>query len=74
MYEAQHGVCAACGNPETRTDHRNGECTDLAVDHDHATGQVRALLCGPCNMALGLLQDDPERIEQLLIYLRNYNV
>lgn len=72
MYKAQNDVCASCGNPEMGIDHRNGAHLDLAVDHNHATGQVRALLCGPCNMALGLLQDDPERIERLVRYIQSF--
>lgn len=42
----------------------------LSVDHDHLTGQVRGLLCQPCNLALGHLKDDPERILALADYLR----
>ena len=72
MRQAQNGVCASCDRPETRTDLRNGDALDLAVDHDHVTGQVRALLCNSCNIALGLLQDDPERIEQLLRYIQRF--
>ena len=74
MLIAQNGVCAACGRPETKTDPRNGELMDLAIDHCHTTGKIRALLCGGCNTALGLLQDSPERIEQLLRYIQKFQV
>lgn len=62
MLGDQNGGCAICGSPEP-------EGSSLHVDHDHDTGQVRALLCFQCNNALGLLEEDPERIATLLEYL-----
>lgn len=46
MLVAQGGACAICRLPEKAD--RN-----LAVDHDHETGIVRALLCNRCNVLLG---------------------
>jgi hypothetical protein len=49
-----------------------GACnTDVGVcmDHDHATRRFRGWLCGDCNRALGLLRDDPARIERLAAYV-----
>lgn len=44
LLAAQHGHCAICPNtPKTRR---------LHVDHDHATGAVRGLLCHRCNRNL----------------------
>jgi len=44
LLDAQGGGCAICGaKPKTRR---------LHVDHDHATGKVRGLLCHRCNRAL----------------------
>lgn len=56
----QDEKCAACQDPIG---------PDCHVDHDHATGIVRGLLCGPCNPALGHLKDDPSRTARLLEYL-----
>jgi len=28
------------------------------VDHEHTGGKIRGLLCGNCNIAIGLLKDD----------------
>lgn len=56
--ERQAGVCALCEKPETRTS-KNGRTFELVVDHDHATGRVRGLLCHSCNVAIGHLRDDP---------------
>jgi hypothetical protein len=60
MYEGQGGRCAICG----------GEFDVLCVDHDHDTGAVRGLLCRPCNVGIGYLRDDPDRVEAAAGYLR----
>jgi hypothetical protein len=51
MLEEQNGGCYICGKvPEGNR--------ALDIDHDHATGKVRGLLCSNHNRALGLLNDD----------------
>lgn len=49
-------------------------CGNLAqhVDHDHITGDVRGVLCQPCNTSLGLLKDDRDRLHGLILYLDRY--
>lgn len=72
LLDAQKGVCASCGNPETSIDSYTKQVREfLVVDHDHVTGKVRGLLCSNCNVALGFLQDDPIRIEALLNYAKS---
>lgn len=41
-----------------------------AIDHDHATGRVRGVLCQRCNLTLGLVEDSTELLDALLVYLR----
>jgi hypothetical protein len=42
----------------------------LVVDHNHKTKQIRGLLCGPCNTAIGLLKEDIDIILRVLNYLK----
>lgn len=70
----QGGVCAACGTDDPGT---KGWC----VDHDHSCcptsktcGKcIRALLCSPCNLALGHVQDNPETLRALATYLESHS-
>lgn len=62
--ERQCGQCASCGKPPSG----KGHTKKLFVDHCHSSGRVRGLLCHPCNVALGLLRDDPAVIQALLRY------
>lgn len=41
----------------------------LHLDHDHGTEEIRDFLCGPCNRALGLMQDSPSRLRAAADYL-----
>lgn len=51
LLEKQGGTCALCQQVETVS--IRGKVLPLAVDHDHASGRVRGLLCAQCNLTLG---------------------
>lgn len=62
MLAEQGGGCAICGQ----------KCLtgrNLAVDHDHETGVVRALLCVVCNRNLGIVENFQVQAET---YLQRY--
>ena len=61
--------CAICGFHKD-SDKRG---YDLAVDHDHKTGNVRQLLCRNCNMVLGQVGDNVELLAEMIKYLNKHN-
>lgn len=61
MLQAQGGTCAICHGTES--------VGRLAVDHCHATGVVRGLLCTNCNQAIGKLRDDTQLLKNAINYL-----
>jgi hypothetical protein len=62
MVAQQGGVCRVCKTKPARP---------LFVDHCHANGKVRGLLCHPCNAALGFMRDDPVIAAAATDYLRD---
>ena len=67
MLDQQNGVCAICGSPPATEGWQTVK--QLHVDHDHATGHVRGLLCDTCNRGLGYFHDDLAKLEQAKQYL-----
>lgn len=62
--ERQKYRCAICGSKANKR--------KLAVDHCHATGAIRDLLCSLCNVGLGAFRDVPELLEKAAEYLRKH--
>lgn len=71
MFSSQNGCCAACGESVAER---------LNVDHDHSCCNgsttcgkcTRGLLCRKCNLALGLLEDNLDKVAGLFNYLRGW--
>lgn len=59
----QNGACAMC---------RRAPSSRLHVDHYHATGVVRALLCLKCNTTVGILEKRAEYLKMAAEYLGGF--
>lgn len=64
MTKDQRGLCAICDEPLKHNPH---------VDHDHATGMIRALLCYKCNVGLGSFRDSPEILRAAALYIEAHS-
>lgn len=65
MLDFQEYRCAICLRPVTITG-----ASRFDVDHCHDTGEIRGILCAPCNRGIGMLRDDPVLCEIAAVYLR----
>lgn len=63
MKISQQGRCAIC----------NHEPKLMHIDHNHATGQIRELLCNNCNRGIGHLKESIEILMSSIRYLRKHN-
>lgn len=62
LVDLHEGRCGACREPFA-------EDETPFIDHDHETGAIRGLTHSRCNTALGFMGDDPERAQNLAVYL-----
>lgn len=60
----QGEVCEICKQPES------GKHGHLSVDHNHATGKIRGLLCTDCNVGIGRLKDSIATLRSAIDYLK----
>ena len=63
LVKESNNTCYICGKEQKR---------QLSVDHCHKTGLIRGLLCGKCNMGLGLFNDDLELMQKAITYILTY--
>lgn len=63
LFEGQSRRCAICG-----TDKFNG--VGPCIDHDHASGAVRGILCVSCNSVLGHAKDNQDILRAAIKYLQ----
>jgi hypothetical protein len=63
MLASQGGGCAICGDRPKRA-------ASMHLDHEHAGGKVRAILCLSCNQGIGKFRDDPAILRAAAEYLQ----
>lgn len=69
LLQAQDHVCAICGSLGQTTRYH-----PLAIDHNHKTGKIRALLCTSCNgTVVRLVENNPDLLVKAKEYLRRHN-
>jgi site-specific DNA-cytosine methylase len=56
-------ICDACGGPPDKN-------IGMHFDHCHTHGHFRGWICRECNLALGNVRDDPQRLLKLVAYLK----
>lgn len=67
LLNEQQSLCAICLKPENVK--QQSKIRELAVDHNHVTGKVRALLCNKCNIGIGVFLEDILLLERAKEYL-----
>ena len=65
MLHEQNNECAICKKKPTKK-------RPLAIDHDHKTNKVRALLCYNCNRGMHFIDND-ELLTEMLKYKSKFN-
>ena len=64
MLVKQQHRCAICRSGSS------GDSGSFRVDHNHKTGEIRGLLCNPCNLTLGNAKESINRLSACALYLK----
>lgn len=71
LLDAQQGTCKICGCDFGEDQQMRLNATrEYHVDHDHATGRVRGLLCATCNTLVGCVEKRNVNPLKITEYLR----
>lgn len=62
MIEECNATCVVCGEVQL-------DPYKMHIDHCHSTGKIRGLLCGKCNVGIGMFRDSPENLMRAAAYL-----
>jgi Recombination endonuclease VII/NUMOD3 motif len=66
LSKQQKGLCAICEKtPQGKR--------PLGIDHCHATGKARELLCSKCNVLIGYSSDSVDILEKAIAYLKKHS-
>lgn len=66
LFAEQQGLCAVCERPIGDFWRWTSKITQLVIDHSHATGEIRALLCGQCNTHVGNIENGHRRRVEIM--------
>lgn len=72
MLASQGGICKICTQHikfNTEKGAASNTSIGAVVDHCHTTNNIRGILCGACNTAIGLMKDDTARLQNAINYL-----
>ena len=67
LLKLQDGKCAICRRVPSKR-------IRFGVDHNHATGTIRGILCGPCNHGIGMLKDNVKLLCRAIAYLKRKRI
>ena len=66
FYDAQNGICPICDKPLYKDSFMQNTYNKLSLDHNHATGEPRALLHQACNMKVAQIETHTKRLNYII--------
>ena len=66
FYDAQNGICPICNKPLYKDSFMQNTYNKLSLDHNHATGEPRALLHQACNMKVAQIETHTKKLNYII--------